>query len=126
MITSCLHNPTNFFSSSSINYTTIQTLIFDYNLILCLNINENVLLCNCILLFLYVNQLSLVRRTKFIIIAKVAGMQILDQYIEYNVLLDLNRIPVSIKVYLINELQFDLIINMNVLNKNNIDLLLSR
>ena len=31
-----------------------------------------------------------------------------------------------IKIYLINKLQFDLIININVLNKDNINLLLSR
>ena len=41
-------------------------------------------------------------------------------------LLDLNRISISIKIYLMNNLQSDLIIDMNVLNKDDIDLLFSR
>ena len=52
-------------------------------------------------------------------------MQILNQYIKHNVLLNFNRISMFIKVYLINKLQFKLIININVFNRGNIDLLLN-
>ena len=53
-------------------------------------------------------------------------MQILNQYIEQKMLLSFNKIFVFVKIYLINNFQFDLIININVLNKNNIDFLLNR
>ena len=41
-------------------------------------------------------------------------------------LLNFNKVFVTIKIYLIKNLQFDFIIDMNVLNKNDIDFMLSR
>ena len=108
------------------NYTIIQISIFDFNFILCLNIDEKVFLCDRTLLFSHINQSNLIRRIKFITIINVTGIQILNQYIKQNVLLNFNKISMFIKIYLINELQFELIININVFNKNNIDLLFNR
>ena len=63
---------------------------------------------------------------KSITIIEVIDMQILNQYIEQKMLLNLNKIFIFMKTYLMNNFQFDLIINVNVLNKNDIDFLLSR
>ena len=115
-----------FFLSFFMNYATIQILFFDYNFTFCLNIDENVFLCDQSLLSFNQNYSNFVHRIKFITIIKVANMQILNQYINQKMLLNFNKISVFIKIYLINNLQFDLIINMNVLNKNNIDFLLNR
>ena len=116
----------NFSPPSSMGYATIQASIFDFDLTPCLDTGEGVSLCDRTLLPSHMNQSGLVRRTKPITITSVAGMQILDQYIEQDVLLGPNRIPVPIKAYLVNRLQPGLIIGMDVLNRGDIDLLLSR
>ena len=61
-----------------IGYIIIQILFFDVDFILCLNIDKKILLCDCTLLFLYINYSSLVRCIKFITITKVTNMQILN------------------------------------------------
>ena len=53
-------------------------------------------------------------------------MKVLNKYIEKKMLLNFNKILVTIKVYLIKNLQFDFIIDMNVLNKSDIDFMLNR
>ena len=53
-------------------------------------------------------------------------IQICHEYIDTKVLLNLNRVSVQIKTYLMNNLSFNFIININVLNKKNINFLLTR
>ena len=90
-----------------------------------MNTNENVFLCDRDFLFNR-NINDFVHRFKFIIIIKIVDIQICDKYINTKVLLNLNKISVQIKTYLINNFQSSFIINMNVLNKNNINFLLIR
>ena len=116
----------NFSSPSSMNYAMIQASLFDSELKPCLDTGEGISLCDRKLLPQQQNTYDLVFNTKPITITEVAGMQILDQYIETKVLLGPTRSPVQIKAYLINNLQPGLIIGMNVLNKGDIGLLLSR
>ena len=89
-----------------------------------MNTNENVSLCDRDLLFNR-NIYGLVYDFKFIIITEITDIQVCDEYIDTKILLDSNKIPVRIKTYLVNNLQSDLIIDMNVLNKDDIDLLLT-
>ena len=53
-------------------------------------------------------------------------IQICNEYIDTKVLLNFNKISIQMKVYLIDNLQSNFIINMNILNKNDINLLLTR
>ena len=105
----------NFFSLSFMRYAIIQTSIFDWNFTSCLNINENVFLCDSNFVFRDRDVYNFVKRVKFIIIIEIVDMKILNKYIEKKVLLNFNKIFVIIKIYLIKDFQFDLIIDMNVL-----------
>ena len=116
----------NFASSFFMSYAMIKVSIFDFELTFCLNTDENVFLCDRSLLSQNRNHYDLVHRTKFITIIEIANMQMLNQYIEQKILLSLKKIFVLVKVYIINDLQSNLIIDMNVLNKDDIDLLLNR
>ena len=53
-------------------------------------------------------------------------MRVLNKYIEKKMLLNFNKVFVTMKVYLIKSFQFDFIIDINVLNKNDIDFMLNR
>ena len=92
----------NFFSLFFMSYAMIQISIFDMNFKSCLNIDEDVSLCDRNLLSFNQNHSDLVHIAKFITITEVASMQILNQYIEHDVLLNLNKISISIKIYLMN------------------------
>ena len=116
----------NFFSSIFMNYVMIQTSIFDFELTSCLNIDENVFLCDRNLLSKNRNRYDFVYFIKFIIIIDVIEMQIFDQYIEQKMLLSSNKIFIEIKTYFVNDFQLDFIIKTNVLNKKDIDFLFNR
>ena len=116
----------NFFSSFFMKYVMIQISFFDKDFTSCLNIDENVFFCDRKLLSQSQNHYDLVHDIKFITIIEVADMQVLDEYIEQKMFLKLDKILVFIKIYLINDFQLELIIDMNVLNKNDIDFLFSR
>ena len=116
----------NFSPPSSMGYAMIQASIFDMDLTPCLDTGGGVSLCDRSLLPANQNHSGLVHGAKPITITGVAGMQVLDQYIEQEVLLGPNKIPIPIKAYLVNNLQPGLIIGMDVLNRGDIDLLLSR
>ena len=115
----------NFSSSFFMGYAMIQASLFNVDFTSCLDTGGGVFLCDRGLLS-NGNIYGLVHIIKSITITGVAGMQVLDQYIEQDVLLGPNRIPISMKAYLVNNLQFGLIIGMDVLNRGDIDLLLSR
>ena len=115
----------NYSSFFFMNYVIISISLFDWEITSCLNTNENVFLCDRDFLFNR-NINDFVHRFKFIIIIKIVDIQICDKYINTKVLLNLNKISVQIKTYLINNFQSSFIINMNVLNKNNINFLLIR
>ena len=114
----------NYSSSFFMNYAMISVSLFGWKITLYLNTNENVSLCDRDLLFNR-NIYGLVYDFKFIIITEITDIQVCDEYIDTKILLDSNKIPVRIKTYLVNNLQSDLIIDMNVLNKDDIDLLLT-
>ena len=67
-----------------------------------------------------------VKRVRSIIIIEVVDMRVLNKYIEKKMLLNSNKIFVIVKVYLVESFQSDFIIDMNVLNKDDIDFMLSR
>ena len=90
-----------------------------------MNTNESVFLCDRDFLFNR-NIYDLVHRFKLIIITEVAGIQVCDEYIDTKVLLNLNKIFIRMKAYLVDNFQSSFIININVLNKNDINLLLIR
>ena len=116
----------NFFSSFFMSYVMIRISFFDKDFTSCLNIDENVFFCDRELLSQNQNHYDFVHDIKFITIIEVADMQILDEYIEQKMFLKFNKVFVFIKIYLINDFQFELIIDMNVLNRDDIDLLFSR
>ena len=91
-----------------------------------MNIDENVFLCDSSFVLRDRDVYDFVKRAKLIIIIEVVDMRILNKYIEKKMLLNFNKISVIIKVYLIKSFQFDFIIDMNVLNKDDIDFMLSR
>ena len=45
-----------------------------------------------------------------------------DEYIEQKILIEFNKILLRVKIYLIQNLQSNFIININILRRNNIDL----
>ena len=116
----------NFFLSSFMNYAIILISIFDLKLKPCLDTDENVFLFDRKLLLQQQNTYNLVFNIKSITIIEITEMQIVDQYINTKILLSFNKILVQIKIYLINNLQSNFIIDINVLNRDNIDLLLNR
>ena len=116
----------NFFFSIFMSYVMIQTSIFDFDLTSCLNIDENVSLCDRSFLSKNRDRYDLVHFIKFITIIDVVDMQIFDQYIEQKMLLNSNKVFIQIKTYFVNSFQFDFIIKTNVLNKENIDFLFNR
>ena len=117
---------TIFFSSFFMGYVTIQISIFDWELTSCLNTDENVFLCDSSFVFRDRDVYDFVKRTRLIIIIEVVDMKVLNKYIEKKMLLNFNKVFVIIKAYLVEGLQFDFIIDMNVLNRTDIDFMLSR
>lgn len=94
----------NFFLSSFMSYAIIQISIFDLEITLCLNIDENVFFLDRKLLFQQQNYYGFVFNIKFITIIDVANMQVFNQYIESKILLSSNKISMPIKTFLINNL----------------------
>ena len=90
-----------------------------------MNTDENVFLYDRDFL-LNRNIYDFVHRFKLIIIIEMTDIQVCDEYIDTKILLNSNKISVQIKAYLMNNFQSDFIINMNVLNKNDINFLLIR
>ena len=115
----------NFSPPSSHGYATVEASIFDYDLTPCLDTGGGVSLCSRSLLP-NKNLYGIVHRTRPITVTGVAGQQICDEYIEQEVLLGPNKFPLTVKAYLVNKLQPGLIIGMDVLNRGDIDLQLSR
>ena len=116
----------NFSPPSSMGYATIQASIFGWELTPCLDTGGGVSLCDPSLVPRGRDAYGLVKRARPITITGVAGMRVLDKYIEEEVLLGPNKVPVVVKAYLVEGLQPGLIIGMNVLNRGDIDLMLSR
>ena len=116
----------NYSSQFFFDYAQVDVFIFDYDLTSCLNIDEKVNLCSKSLLSQNKNLYDIVHRTRLITITKVVEQQICDECIEQEILLNLNKFSIKIKTYLIDRLQSDLIIDMNVLNRDDIDIQLSR
>ena len=54
------------------------------------------------------------------------NIQICNEYIDTKILLSFNKIFIQMKIYLIDNFQSNFIINMNVLNKNDMNFLLIR
>ena len=116
----------NYFSQFFFDYAQVNVFIFDYDLISCLNIDEKVSLCSKSLFSQNKNLYDIVHRTRFITITKIVEQQICDECIEKKILLNFNKFPIKIKTYLIDRLQSNLIIDMNVLNRDDIDFQLNR
>ena len=87
----------------------------------CLNTDEEVSLCDRSLLS-NINLYDIVHRTQSITVADVAEQQVINEYIEQDVLLSSKKISLSIKTYLVNNLLSDLIIDMNVLSRHDVNL----
>lgn len=115
----------NYSPPSSHGYATVEASIFDYDLTPCLDTGGGVSLCSRSLLPNR-NLYGIVHRTRPITVTGVAGQQICDEYIEQEVLLGPNKFPITMKAYLVDHLQPGLIIGMDVLNRGDIDLQLSR
>ena len=115
----------NYSSFFFMNYAMISTFLFDRKITSCLNTNENVFLCDRDFLFNR-NIYDFVHDFKFIIIIEIIDIQICDEYIDTKVLLNSNKILIQMKIYLIDNFQSGFIININVLNKNDINSLLTR
>ena len=118
-------NVYNYSSFSFMNYAMIQFSIFDKKFTFCLNIKKNVFFCDRRLLLK--NVYRFIHKIRFIIIiTKIINMQQCKKYIEKKMFLNFCKIVVRVKTYLIKNFKFDFIIDMNVLNKNDIDFLFTR
>ena len=116
----------NYSSQFFFDYAQVDVFIFDYDFTSCLNIDEEVSLCSRSLFSQNKNLYDIVHRIRLITITKVVEQQICDECIEQEILLDFNKFSIKIKTYLIDRLQSDLIIDMNVLNRDDIDIQLNR
>ena len=116
----------NYSWQSSHEYVTVKISIFEYDFTSCLNIDEKMNFCFKWLLFQNKNLYDIMHRIRLITITKIAEQQVCDKYIEQKMLLELNKFFVTIKIYLINRLQSDFIIDMNFLNRDDIDLRFNR
>ena len=88
-----------------------------------MNIDDEVSFCNKVL---FSRKYKVVHRIQSIIVIKIAKQQVCDEFIEQNVLIEFNKIFLRVKIYLIQNFQSSLIINMNVLKRNDINFQLSR
>ena len=118
-----VYNYSSFFSHE---YVIVQISIFDWNFIFCLNTDEEMSFCSKSLLFQNKNLYDIVYRIRSITITKIVEQQICDEYVEQEILLNFNKFFIIVKIYLINRLQSNLIIDMNVLNRDDIDFQLNR
>ena len=116
----------NYSSQFFFDYAQVNVFIFDYDLVSCLNIDEEMNLCFRSLFSQNKNLYDIVHRTRLITVTKVAKQQICDECIEQEILLDFNKFSVKINTYLIDRLQSDLIIDMNVLDRDDMNFQLSR
>ena len=116
----------NFSPPTSYGYATVEASIFGKDLTPCLDTGGGVFSYDRSLLPQYEDHYGIVHNTKPITVTGIAGKHVLNQYIEVQALLDPNRVPVQVEAYLVNNLKPGLIIGMGVLNRGDIDLLLSR
>ena len=116
----------NYSSQFFFDYIQMNVFIFDYDFISCLNIDEKVNFCFKSLFFQNKNLYDIVHRIRFITVTKVAKQQICDECIEQEILLNFNKFSIKIKTYLVNCLQSNLIIDMNVLNRDDMNFQLNR
>ena len=116
----------NYLSQLFFDYVQINVFIFDYDFVSCLNIDEKMNFCFISLFLQNKNLYNIVHRIQFITITKIAKQQICHECIEQKILLNFNKFSIKIKTYLINRLQLNLIIDMNVLNRDNINFQFNR
>ena len=83
-------------------------------------------LCNRVLFSRDKNLYEIVHRTRFIIVIEIAKQQICDKYIDQKVLIKFNKFSLRVKIYLIQNFQSNLIININILRRDDIDFQLSK
>ena len=116
----------NYSSQFFFDYVQMNVFIFDYDFISCLNIDEKMSFCSRSLLSKNKNLYDIVHRIRLITITKIAKQQICDECIEQKILLNFNKFSVKIKTYLINHLQSELIIDMNVLSRDDMNFQFNR
>ena len=116
----------NYSSQFFFEYVQMRVFIFDYDFTSCLNIDEEVSFCSKSLLSQNKNLYDIVHRIRSIIITEVIEQQICDECIEQEILLNFNKFSIKIKTYLVDRLQLNLIIDINVLSRDDIDIQLNR
>ena len=114
----------NFFSQTSFEYSTIEAKIFDVELSLCIDTRDALSLLDRSLLPMHQNLYDIVQETKLVIVIGVASRQIVDQVANIIVLLDhgSKKCPLQMTTYLVNNLLPDLIIDNDVLNRDDVNL----
>ena len=65
-------------------------------------------------------------RTKSIIVIEIVDQQICDEYIEQKVLIEFNKFSLRVKIYLIQNFQSNLIIDINILKRDDINFQLNK
>ena len=88
-----------------------------------MNIDDEINLCNKVL---FSRKYEIVHRTRFIIVIEIAKQQICDEYINQKFLIEFNKFSLRVKIYLIKNFQSNLIIDMNILKRNDIDFQLNK
>ena len=91
-----------------------------------MKIDDEINLCNRALFSRDKNLYKIVHRTRFIIVIEIVDQQIYDEYIKQKILIKFNKLSLRVKIYLIQNFQLNLIINMNILKQNNINFQLSK
>ena len=113
----------NFVSTISFEYVNVKVSVFNYNLTACLDIDDEVTFMNRSLLLINTNLYDIVHCTQSIIVIEITSKQITDEYMKRKVQLRSDKkITLHIKIYLINRFQLELIIDMNTLERDDIDL----
>ena len=83
-----------------------------------MNIDDEISFCNRIL---FSRKYKIVHRIRFIIVIEIAKQQICDEYIDQKILIEFNKLLLRVKIYLIQNFQSNLIIDMNILKRDDID-----
>ena len=88
-----------------------------------MNIDDEINFCNKIL---FSRKYEIIHRIRFIIVIEIAKQQICDKYIDQEILIEFNKFSLRVKIYLIQNFQSNLIIDMNILKRNDIDFQLNK
>ena len=88
-----------------------------------MNIDNEINLCNKVLLF---RKYEIIHRIQSIIVIKMTKQQVCDKYIEQDDLIEFNKKKLRVQIYLIQNFQSNLIIDINILKRNNINFQLSK